>query len=192
MRIYVASSWRNPWQPDVVRVLRELGHMAYDFKNPEEGNRGFHWSDVDPEWKSWGPDKYRKGLVHPVAEQGFAMDMRALEVSDACVAVLPHGRSAALELGWACGAGKRTAVLFPVGMRMAPAGGHSVDSQRACSECGSAFGCRLPDALNHVEPELMVKMAGMLIRLTHRKAGATLRVESDRAVLSAPPVLVPA
>lgn len=33
-KIYVASSWRNPFQQEVVNILRDLGHEVYDFKNP--------------------------------------------------------------------------------------------------------------------------------------------------------------
>lgn len=33
-KIYVASSWRNVFQQDVVDILRDLGHEVYDFKNP--------------------------------------------------------------------------------------------------------------------------------------------------------------
>jgi hypothetical protein len=38
--------------------------------------------------------------------------MDALRECDACVMVQPCGRSAALELGWAAGAGKATLVLL--------------------------------------------------------------------------------
>lgn len=167
MNIYVASSWRNPWQPGVVRVLRELGHEVYDFREPREGERGFSWREVDPEWQVWSPERYRKGLLHPVAQAGFDSDMNALEACDTCVAVLPHGRSAALEIGWACGAGKKTAVLFPVDMPCAPVAGHSSDSGRHCDVCNgpdpSAIGCLLPRKIHEVEPELMVLMADALL-----------------------------
>jgi hypothetical protein len=52
------------------------------------------------------------GLQHPIAEQGFRYDMDALEWCDTCVMLMPCGRSASLELGWAVGAGKKTAVLI--------------------------------------------------------------------------------
>ena len=32
MRIYVASSWRNPTQPVMVTTLRDAGHEVYDFR----------------------------------------------------------------------------------------------------------------------------------------------------------------
>jgi hypothetical protein len=38
MRVYVASSWRNPWQPNVVGLLRSLGHKVYDFREPIPGD----------------------------------------------------------------------------------------------------------------------------------------------------------
>ena len=52
MRIYVASSWRNLIQPDVVVMLRNLGHNVYDFKNPGPGNSGFQWAQIDEGWKN--------------------------------------------------------------------------------------------------------------------------------------------
>ena len=36
-KIYVASSWRNVFQQDVVAILRDLGHEVYDFKTPHMG-----------------------------------------------------------------------------------------------------------------------------------------------------------
>jgi hypothetical protein len=112
VRIYVASSWRNEQQQGVVAALRSAGHEVYDFKHPRPGDNGFYWSEIDPAWKSWSPEQYRSGLEHPVARAGFGSDMAALEWCDACVLVLPCGRSAHLELGWAAGAGKRTLVLM--------------------------------------------------------------------------------
>jgi hypothetical protein len=110
MRIYVASSWRNEFQPTVVAALREDGHEVYDFKDSE----GFHWYEVDPLWKSWTPDEYITGLSHHCAERGFNRDMQSLKECDVCVMVMPCGPSASMEMGWACGTGKkRVAVYIP-------------------------------------------------------------------------------
>lgn len=111
MKIYVASSWRNLLQPAVVTLLRKYGHEVYDFKNPAPGNNGFSWSEIDPNWKDWTPAQYRLALEHPIAKQGFELDMNALRECDACVLVLPSGRSASFEFGWAIGAGKVGAVV---------------------------------------------------------------------------------
>lgn len=114
MRIYVASSWRNDHQPEVVRRLVEAGHDVYDFRNPRPGNTGFAWSDIDPDWQKWSTEQFREALLHPIAVDGFTLDMQALQTCDACVLVLPCGRSAHLECGWAAGAIRHTIVYSPV------------------------------------------------------------------------------
>ena len=113
MNIYVASSWRNEIQQDVVGYLRENGYEVYDFKNPKPGDNGFRWSEIDPEWKNWTPVQFRSGLDHPIAAQGFGQDMAALDKCDICVLVLPCGRSAHLEAGYAMGAGKPVIIYIP-------------------------------------------------------------------------------
>lgn len=111
-RIYVASSWRNPFQPNIVARLRMAGHEVYDFRNPPNGVPGFAWSEIDPKWQEWTAEEYRRLLTtHPIAARGFVSDLRGMQWADACVLVLPCGRSAHLEAGWFCGAGKRCIIL---------------------------------------------------------------------------------
>lgn len=111
-RIYVASSWRNPFQPGVVDALREAGHAVYDFRNPFNGVPGFAWSEIDPNWQAWTAEQYRHLLTtHPIAARGFVSDLRGMQWADTCVLVLPCGRSAHLEAGWFCGQGKRCIIL---------------------------------------------------------------------------------
>ena len=113
MRLYVASSWRNDLQPSVVATLREAGHTVYDFKNPAPGDHGFGWKQCATDEQLLNPKKFRdEVLTHPVAKAAFAKDMTALKDADATVLVLPCGRSAHLELGYAVGAGQRTVVLL--------------------------------------------------------------------------------
>lgn len=120
--IYVASSWRNALQPYVIKALREKGIECYDFKNPE-GRTGFSWSEVRPDSEhsayisekgsDWEyVDNYKEMIAHPKAEAGFEADFNAMKKADTFVLVLPCGKSAHLELGWAIGAGKRTAILL--------------------------------------------------------------------------------
>ncbi len=111
-KIYVASSWRNERQPEVVAALRADGHLVYDFKNPRPDDHGFHWSEIDVGWKNWKPSEYRAALDHPLAKCGFHSDFDAMKWADTFVLVLPCGRSAHLELGWACGQGKQTLILL--------------------------------------------------------------------------------
>jgi len=117
--IYVASSWRNSVQPTVVGALRSAGMEVYDFRHPDDGDDGFHWSQVygrpgdAAEWTDGVPaEEMVAGLDHPLAVTGFGLDMAAMEKCDTCVLVLPCGRSAHLELGWFAGEGRRTAILL--------------------------------------------------------------------------------
>ncbi len=112
-RIYVASSWRNKYYPEVVNALREAGHDVYDFRNPPHGGSGFHWIDVDENATNWSLEQYFEGLQHPKAELQFQNDLNALKWADTCVLVLPCGRSAHTEAGWLAGAGKRVIVYIP-------------------------------------------------------------------------------
>jgi hypothetical protein len=118
--VYVASSWRNPIQPAVIAGLNAAGIGCYDFKNPE-GGTGFSWKEVKPnsqpgiagkgsDWES--VDDYLAMVNHPRSIEGFDADFAAMNKADTFVLVLPCGKSAHLELGWAVGAGKRTAILL--------------------------------------------------------------------------------
>ena len=92
-------------------ILREYGHEVYDFRNPRPGQHGFSWREIDPDWQSWTPEQYREAMKHPIAVAGYALDIEALRACDACVLVLPAGRSASWEFGYAMGMGKRGFVI---------------------------------------------------------------------------------
>lgn len=111
-RIYVASSWRNHYQPLVIEALRTAAHDVYDFRNPRVGNHGFHWSEVDPAWETWTPTTYHEKLQHPVSQAGYALDWGAMQGADTGVLVLPSGRSAHIEAGYFVGAGKELHILM--------------------------------------------------------------------------------
>lgn len=112
-RIYVASSWRNRYQPDVVGDLKFWGHQVYDFRNPPN-KAGFKWADIEAEWQTWDMQRYRELLTgHETAAHGFAADYRAMKWADTCVLVLPCGRSAHLEAGYFNGADKRLVIYIP-------------------------------------------------------------------------------
>jgi hypothetical protein len=115
--VYVASSWRCPMQPAVVAGLRSAGIDCYDFRSPDSST-AFSWRQVGGQALDGRPsqpepvDRYLEMIEHPVARAGFDADFAAMHRADTFVLVLPCGRSAHLELGWAVGAGKRTAVLL--------------------------------------------------------------------------------
>lgn len=126
-RIYVASSWRNTLQQGVVHILRAAGFEVYDFKHPHatyeyvdqprDMRPGFSWDQVGLVDHNRPVDTvpaadYLDAINHAGAVAGFQRDFDAMQWADTFVLVLPCGRSAHLELGWAVGAGKRTAVLL--------------------------------------------------------------------------------
>jgi hypothetical protein len=111
-RIYVASSWRNQYQPDICKALLSAGHQIYDFRNPP-GQAGFKWQDIEEGWQSWSPQRYKELLHHhPAIAHGFVADLRGMLWADTCVLVLPCGRSAHLEAGWFAGANRRLIILM--------------------------------------------------------------------------------
>lgn len=155
MNIYLASSWRNERQPEILLELRAAGHDVYDFRNPAPDDDGFRWTEVDPNWKRWTPEQFITGLKHPIAAKGFANDWEAMLEADACVLLLPCGRSAHLEAGYFVGARKPLLILLD----NAP---HTYDD-RPCEPCGDFDGCH-----GGLEPELMYKMAhGMYAELSY-------------------------
>ena len=113
IKVYVASSWRNKYYPEVVKQLKSHGFDVYDFRNPPDGKGGFFWKDIDPNWEDWSTKDYIGQLNHPWAEYGFKRDIDAMKDADVCVLVLPCGRSAHSEAGWMAGAGKRVIAYIP-------------------------------------------------------------------------------
>lgn len=114
-RIYLASSWRNPNQPEVLAALRAAGHEVYDFRNPAPGKNGFSWRDCGSQAAldhAKTIPSYLEAIQSDRAAEGFSFDKAALDWCDTCVLALPCGRSAHLELGYATGQGKDTYVLL--------------------------------------------------------------------------------
>lgn len=112
LNIYVASSWRNQFQPSIISILQNEGYNVYDFRNPIIGNTGFHWSEIDIDWKTWTPEEYRFHLNHPIAEYGYSLDYKAMQWANVFLGIQPFGRSASMEMGWAAGKGKHTILLL--------------------------------------------------------------------------------
>ena len=110
MKIYLASSYRNSWQPHVVALLRRAGHKVYDFK---DGISGFEWDEIDPEWENWDETQARAALEHTTCWKAFSQDYEAMQWAEAFVLLLPSNRSAHLEAGWAIGQGKPTVIYTP-------------------------------------------------------------------------------
>lgn len=97
------------WEPDLdvdPKVWRHVAHgyagcnLGGKFASPKKGS---DWEQVD---------EYLRMIEHPLAIEGYGADYAAMDAADTFILVLPCGKSAHLELGWAVGAGKRTAILL--------------------------------------------------------------------------------
>ena len=109
MRIYVASSKSNTYQPEVVARLRGLGHQVHDFREHR-----FSWEEVSPDRARWTADDYRAAIdLHDACGEAFGENLAGLVKAHAVVMVMPCGPGAHLELGWAMGRGKLGAIYVP-------------------------------------------------------------------------------
>lgn len=106
-KIYVATSWRNQYHSSVVEALKACDYEVYDFKAD-----GFQWNQIDEIWEDWNIEDYIKALKTPLAVNHFNNDYFALQHCDVCICIMPCGMSAGIELGYAIGACKHTAVYI--------------------------------------------------------------------------------
>lgn len=90
-----ATAWRH-----VDGGYAVCGNLSGKYAIPKKGS----------DWES--AKDYLEMMRHPRALEGFTSDYAALQRADTVVMILPCGKSAHLELGWAAGAGKRTAILL--------------------------------------------------------------------------------
>lgn len=108
MCIYLIGSMRNPMIPVLAQNIRALGLEVFD-----------DWFSPGPEadeyWQKYEKDRgrsYKESLAGFHAKTVFAFDHHHLQRAGTVVLVMPAGRSAHLELGWAIGKGKKGYVLF--------------------------------------------------------------------------------
>jgi len=106
-------------------TMRAMGYAGRDLTNHTDQPLWRHadatvvcaWGGTEEAAPKKGSDwvdaeTYQWMLGHPRAIEGFDADFGAMRRADTFVLVLPCGKSAHLELGWAVGAGKRTAILL--------------------------------------------------------------------------------
>lgn len=107
MYVYAASSWKNIYHTALCAGMKSAGIEHYDFKAD-----GFSWTQVNADaHKDF--DTFVEVLADPTAVAGFNRDFEAMQRATHFVLVLPSGRSAHLEAGWAIGQGKPTAIWIP-------------------------------------------------------------------------------
>ena len=107
MKIYLASSWKNQQQVLALADIFESNGFEVDtFRRKTDKRYAFHWSEfVDTETALQNYDAI-SFLADPRVLRAFQEDKRWLDWADTVVLVLPCGRSAHLEAGYAKGQGK--------------------------------------------------------------------------------------
>lgn len=115
IRIYTASSWRNPRYAGVVQRIKDAGFQVYDFRNPPDDKAAFHWTAIDPKWENWNEWQFRQYIKHPIAQRGFTSDFNGMEWANVCVLILPSGKSSHIEAGYMVGRGKPLFILLDGG-----------------------------------------------------------------------------
>jgi len=107
IKVYIASSWKNA---DAVRALSkrltDRGFEVYDFT---DGDKHFAFNVMDVE-RFTGKDRSEVDWLDfntcPETIRAFNVDRAGLDWADVVLMLLPCGRSAHMEAGYAAGRGK--------------------------------------------------------------------------------------
>ena len=112
LKIYLASSWKNA---EFVMVLEKLlaqqGFEIYNFCNPDAGHFSFNIAEelTNAGCKLTDVDAI-SALTHPVIadsfKEAYKCDKEAIDWCNCLIMLMPCGRSAHLEAGYAKGQGK--------------------------------------------------------------------------------------
>ena len=106
--VYVVGSLHNPLVTEVANRLREAGHEVFD-----------DWHapgpDTDSFWREYEEGRgrtYIEALAGKHAKNVFDFDMVNLHAADTVVLILPTGKSAHMEIGYAVGVGKDCYIIL--------------------------------------------------------------------------------
>ncbi|MDD3414845.1 MAG: hypothetical protein PHY47_12695 [Lachnospiraceae bacterium] len=111
MKIYIASSWKNGDDVKVIAdYLRGNGHEVDCFADESTGRFVFHYSEID----SFENLDAINFLYDERSKKAFTEDKKWIDWSDCVLLVLPAGKSAHLEAGYAVGKGKHLIIYQPV------------------------------------------------------------------------------
>lgn len=111
MKIYLATSWRNPYYASTLDALKAAGHDVYDFKSSKTA---FSWQEVGLPGPSPHPvSAVEQALESKKAGAAWYADYAYLINADVCVLLLPAGNSAHLEAGLADGKGVPVLLYVP-------------------------------------------------------------------------------
>lgn len=108
MKIYLIGSMRNDGITGLAQQIRALNVEVFD-----------DWMSPGPEaddfWQAYEKFRgrsYKEAINGHHAKTVFTFDHAHLSQADAVILLMPAGKSAHMELGWAIAKGKRAYVLF--------------------------------------------------------------------------------
>ena len=107
MKIYIASSWQNPYLDDIVSILSDRNHevratgATRPAPPPFPGAAGSGGNQL--EGPDGGLDSVMSFLHLPSTQTSYQLDCATLVEAEVLLCVLPCGRSAHVELGMALG-----------------------------------------------------------------------------------------
>ena len=108
MKIYLIGSLKNPAIPAIANELRAEGYDVFDDWFAAGPDADDHWRDYERQ----RGHSYPEALNGIAATHVFNLDYHHLSQADVAVLVLPAGKSAHLEAGWARGRTKPLYVLL--------------------------------------------------------------------------------
>lgn len=119
MKIYIASSWKMEkrviaWK----KVFQSYDHEVDAFCDSESGRYVFHWTELVDNEKDLKNFNALTFLADQRTQKAFLEDKKWLDWAECCFLILPSGRSAHLEAGYAVGQGKKLIIwqdAFPQG-----------------------------------------------------------------------------
>lgn len=119
MKIYIASSWKNEEKLRLLQgTLIDAGNEVDLFCASETGF-GYSGREFVFSFDRLPDSEYMNAATifdEPVVHEAFLEDKNFLDWSDAVLLVLPSGKSAHLEAGYAAGAGKKLVIYHLDGL----------------------------------------------------------------------------
>lgn len=112
MKIYIASSWKNH---EIVRNLANLIRKGLldvecdDFTDPSQGRFVFSWTEITEDEMKLNAKNF---LEDERAQKAFQEDVSRIDWADVLIMILPCGKSAHMELGYAAGKGSKEIIVF--------------------------------------------------------------------------------
>lgn len=106
--LYLTGSLRNPRVPEIANRLRGVGHQVFDDWYAS-GN------EADEKWQAYEQQRgrtYEEALNGLAADHVCEYDFKHLALADSIVLILPAGKSAHIEYGWALGCHKPAYIYF--------------------------------------------------------------------------------